>query len=197
MTQPMFDTLKAPATYMASQSVLFLSVSGRTTGIMMNSGDSVLHTMPIFESYALPHAILHWDLAGCVLTMYLMRISSERGYCFTTTEEREIGRGVKEKLCVIAFDCDTEFKSTAESSNKKQTHVLSDGNNITVGAECIRRENVFPAKCHWQRSQQSPRHFFSHITKCNVDFQFFFSRMSCCQMARPCSKGLLIDLVQF
>jgi len=106
-----------------------------------------------------------------------MRISSQRGYSFTTTEEREIGRGVKEKLCFIAFDFDTEPKSTAESSNKKQTHVLSDGNNITVGAECIRRESVFPAKCHWQRSQQSPRHFFSHITKCTVDFQFFFTHV--------------------
>ena len=64
MTQTMFETLKAPVKYMASQSVLSLSTSGRTTGIMMDSGDSVLHTAPVYESYALPHAILHWDLAG-------------------------------------------------------------------------------------------------------------------------------------
>ena len=58
---------------------------------MMDSGDDVLHTLPTYENYALPHAILHWDLAGCVLPVYLMRISSERGYSFRTIER---GRSV-------------------------------------------------------------------------------------------------------
>ena len=89
-----------------------------------------------------------------------MKISSERGYSFTTTEEREIGRDAKEKLCYIALDYDTELKSIAESSDKKQIHMLSDGNIITVGAERFRCASVFPAKCHWQRSQRSPRHIF-------------------------------------
>ncbi|RKP10874.1 actin-related protein [Thamnocephalis sphaerospora] len=137
--QIFFETFNVPAFYTSIQAVLSLYASGRTTGIVLDSGDGVTHAVPVYEGFSMPHAIQRVDLAGRDVTDHLQLMLRKAGYQFHTTAEREIVRTIKEQTCYVALNAAKEEKDIV---TKYADFRLPDGNVIKIGPERFRAPEI-------------------------------------------------------
>eukprot|EP00634_Sargassococcus_sp_CCMP2135_P009528 CAMPEP_0198646422 /NCGR_PEP_ID=MMETSP1467-20131203/1891_1 /TAXON_ID=1462469 /ORGANISM="unid. sp., Strain CCMP2135" /LENGTH=408 /DNA_ID=CAMNT_0044381963 /DNA_START=5 /DNA_END=1231 /DNA_ORIENTATION=+ len=169
MLEIMFDTFEVPAVYVQIQAVLALYASGRTTGLVLDCGDGVSHTVPVYQGHCFPHAIRRIDVGGRDVTEYLRKLLTERGYSFTTTAEAEIVRDIKEKHTYVAYDFDEEYQKARESA-AEVSYELPDGNVILVATERFRcPEALFQPSFLGSEAKGLHDATYDSIVSCDVD----------------------------
>jgi actin-related protein len=56
-----------------------LYASARTTGTVVDCGHSITYTVPIYEGYAIPHAVMKMPVAGRSMTEFMFNMLSKPG----------------------------------------------------------------------------------------------------------------------
>lgn len=175
MAQIMFETFKVPGFYIATQAVLSLYASGRTRGIVVESGADVSHAVPIFEGYALPHAILRLDMGGADISHYLTTAFRQRNGHGASNLSQEIVKDIKEKLCYVA---PISLEAEKQKPHSSKPYELPDGQVIGIDREA----RVIAPEALFQPSMLGPEHracnsegiaalTHSAISKCDLDLQ--------------------------
>jgi len=133
-----FESLNVPALYLSLQAVLSLYASGRTTGAVVDVGDGVTQTVPVYDGFCINSGIQRLDIGGRDMTEQFIKLIRKgvSGYQLKTSAEKEIARQMKEKLGYIALDpSKEEEKLEKENRENKVGYKLPDGTIIEVGNE--------------------------------------------------------------
>ena len=173
MVQIMFETFSVPNVYVAIQAVMSLYAAGRTTGLVVDSGDGVTHTVPVFEGFTISHGVEKMEIAGRVLTDYLQKLLLEAGESFTSSAELEIVRDIKEKLCYVAQNYEDEKAAAAKGSEHDKTFTLPDKRVITVPASVRMSapELLFQPSLNGKTCKSAPELAWASVQASDVDLR--------------------------
>lgn len=64
MAEIMFEKHKVKSLAIMNTAALSMYSTGKVTGLVAESGEGITYSVPIYEGYALPHAMLKLDVGG-------------------------------------------------------------------------------------------------------------------------------------
>ena len=142
MIQIMFETFTVPNVYVGNQAVLSLYASGRTTGLVIESGHDISHAVPVYEGYALYNAIEKIYFAGRDITEYFVKLLGEAGIDLRSDSHKELSRDMKEKTCFVALDFEQAQKEAEQIPKDGIIYKLPDGKTIAIGSQSFRAPEI-------------------------------------------------------
>lgn len=169
MAEVMFEKFKVKSLAIFNTAVLSLFSTGRTRGLVVESGEGLTQAVPVFEGYAIPHAIFKMEVAGHDITSQVMKMM-EREDGAEHAGNMRVMQALKEKTCSVALDYNAAMKGRDTADEEAKSFELPDGKIIQVNQQ-IRLgapEILFGGKDQSNSIQQI---CFQAIHTCDLDFR--------------------------
>eukprot|EP00439_Symbiodinium_sp_Y106_P021299 s1350_g2.t1 len=126
LVEKLFEELRVPAVQVVHSGALALYATDRRTGLVIEVGDGVAQTVPLFDSYVVTNAVQRRDFGGRDLTAYLGELlQRELGYKEALADEvwwTQL-QTVKERMCRVA----TQHAPVSRQDPVQQEYKLPDG----------------------------------------------------------------------
>eukprot|EP00475_Leptophrys_vorax_P011744 TRINITY_DN1826_c0_g1_i1.p1 TRINITY_DN1826_c0_g1~~TRINITY_DN1826_c0_g1_i1.p1 ORF type:complete len:367 (+),score=70.31 TRINITY_DN1826_c0_g1_i1:1644-2744(+) len=132
ITQIAFETFNVPFFYLADSSVMALLNTGRTSGLVLDSGGGATRAVSVFEGRVRVQNTRKMDFGGIYLSELVRNPMCEKTAMdfFTYYAGKDEAGKIKCQYGYVAQDYEIECKSTAAIS-----HTLPDGNSISIEQE--------------------------------------------------------------
>lgn len=133
MAELLFESFQVPALNFQIQAVMTMYSAGRVDGLVVDSGDGITHTVPIFEGRTIAGAIRRSDIAGRDLTEWMMELLNDEvtTRAFTTSADRELARTLKESSCRVSVDFEGELEALDSGRIQDEAVTLPDGSTLS------------------------------------------------------------------
>lgn len=136
LAEVMFERLKVKSLAIFNTAVLSLFSTGRTRGLVVESGEGLTQAVPVFEGFAIPHAIFKMDTAGQDITSKVSQIMLNDGLAPTEYfSNLRVMQALKEKVCSVALNYKSAIKGPDLADEESKSFELPDGSIIQVGQQ--------------------------------------------------------------
>jgi len=147
-----------------------LYASGRTTGLVVDSGEGVTSITPVFDSFPILHQVQRLDWGGADVTEHLRRLLFERGYNFSTPADLLVLRDLKDRHAYVAAHFQEE--RVKDPATLAVSFGMPDGQTIEVGTERFRcAEILFQPSIVQQEFPPISGLVTRAITGCDIDLR--------------------------
>lgn len=167
LAETFFEAFGSPQLAVIPSGICALYASGRTTGVVLDSGAGVTHVTPVFESFIVQNAINRINFGGNDVTQHLRTLLFERGLNFTSPQDELEVKRMKEALCTVSQDYASDLSNQEEIL---ADYFLPDGQNIQIGRERFRAPEILFSPNIVQSEMPSLQEFVAGAVKaCGID----------------------------
>lgn len=138
MASVFFETFNVPGFYCSIHALLSMYGSGRTNGLVIDSGEDVTTIVPIENGYVLNYAHLMVNLGGSDLNSSLQKLLKSKQISIDLEEARKI----KHKKGYTATDFQKELDEINKGTTQPIAYELPDGTKLEIKDEIIKMSEL-------------------------------------------------------